>query len=223
MTVVIGCGSVGLLGIMAATDGWRVAPSWLSTPCRSDGRVPQALGAVVVEPGPEVARAVAALGGRRGADSVMEFVGLPAAQRLAWEILRPGGVMAVIGCHSAPSFAFSPAEAYDKNLTYRTGRCPARHYMERLTDRVARELPHIAQVVTHRFAPSDCVRAYDVFAHQRDGCVKAVFEFGHRSASMTVDGSSSVPGALESRARPIPTPDCPDSRQYFMYTVLSVV
>ena len=138
------------------------------------------LGAVVAEPGPEVARAVAALGGRRGADSVMEFVGLPDAQRLAWEILRPGGVMAVIGCHSAPSFAFSPAEAYDKNLTYRTGRCPARHYMERLTDRVAHEMPHIAQVVTHRFDPADCVRAYDVFAHQREGCVKAVFEFGKR-------------------------------------------
>ena len=83
------------------------------------------LGAVVAEPGPDVLRAVAALGGSRGADSVMEFVGLPDAQRLAWEVLRAGGVMAVIGCHSAPSFAFSPAEAYDKNLTYRTGRCPA--------------------------------------------------------------------------------------------------
>jgi alcohol dehydrogenase len=134
------------------------------------------LGAVVAEPGPEVSSAVAALGGSRGADSVMEFVGLPGAQRLAWEVLRPGGVMAVIGCHTAP-FAFSPAEAYDKNLTYRTGRCPARQQMEKLTERVLHDLPHITQVITHRFAPSDCVRAYDVFAHQRDGCVKAVFDF----------------------------------------------
>jgi threonine dehydrogenase-like Zn-dependent dehydrogenase len=84
--------------------------------------------------------------------------------------------MAAIGCHSAP-FAFSPSEAYDKNLTYRTGRCPARHQMTRLTDLVIRELPHITQVITHRFAPQDCVHAYDVFAHQRDGCVKAIFEF----------------------------------------------
>ena len=84
--------------------------------------------------------------------------------------------MAVIGCHSS-GFAFSPSEAYDKNLTYRTGRCPARHYMERLTVVVRRELPHITHVITHRFAPDDCGRAYDVFAHQRDGCVKAVFDF----------------------------------------------
>ncbi|AMY07514.1 2-deoxy-scyllo-inosamine dehydrogenase [Luteitalea pratensis] len=175
VTVVIGCGSVGVLGIIAATlAGARTIVAVDPVPERRARAA--ALGAVAMAPGPDVARTVAALGHGRGADSVMEFVGLPAAQRLAWEVLRPGGVMAVIGCHTS-AFAFSPSEAYDKNLTYRTGRCPARHYMERLTERVMQDLPHITQVVTHRFAPSDCVRAYDVFAHQRDGCVKAVFDF----------------------------------------------
>jgi threonine dehydrogenase-like Zn-dependent dehydrogenase len=178
VTVVIGCGSVGVLGIIAATlAGARTIVAVDPVPERRARAA--ALGAVAMAPGPDVARTVAALGHGRGADSVMEFVGLPAAQRLAWEVLRPGGVMAVIGCHTS-AFAFSPSEAYDKNLTYRTGRCPARHYMERLTERVMQDLPHITQVVTHRFAPSDCVRAYDVFAHQRDGCVKAVFEFAKR-------------------------------------------
>lgn len=175
VTVVIGCGSVGLLGILAArlAGAAHVVAVDLVPERRERAR---AFGATAVEPGPEVASAVHALGGLRGAASVMEFVGLPAAQRLAWEVLRPGGTMAVIGCHCAP-FAFSPSEAYDKNLTYRTGRCPARAYMERLTPRVIDDLPHITQVVTHRFAPADAVHAYDVFAHQRDGCVKAVFEF----------------------------------------------
>lgn len=176
VTVIIGSGSVGLLGIVAAKmAGARKIVA--VDPVLERRMRAASLGALAVAPGPDVTEAVASIGGSRGADSVMEFVGLPAAQRLAWEVIRPGGVMAVIGCHSAPSFAFSPAEAYDKNLTYRTGRCPARHYMDRLTDRVVDELPHIAQVVTHRFDPADCVRAYDVFAHQRDGCVKAVFEF----------------------------------------------
>jgi alcohol dehydrogenase len=173
--VVIGCGSVGVLGVIAAgLAGARTIVAVDPVPERRARAA--ALGAVTVAPGPDVARTIASLGHARGADSVMEFVGLPAAQRLAWQILRPGGVMAVIGCHTSP-FAFSPSEAYDKNLTYRTGRCPARHYMERLTERVTEELPHITQVITHRFAPVDCVHAYDVFAHQRDGCVKAVFEF----------------------------------------------
>ncbi len=177
VTVVIGCGSVGLLGILAAQLAGAGAIVAVDLVAERRGRA-AALGAVAVEPGPDVRAAVAALGGARGADSVMEFVGLPGAQRLAWEVLRPGGTMAVIGCHCAP-FAFTPSEAYDKNLTYRTGRCPARHYMERLTPRVVADLPHITQVVTHRFASSDCVHAYDVFAHHRDGCVKAVLEFGH--------------------------------------------
>ena len=175
VTVVIGCGSVGVLGIMAAKlagAGTIVAVD----PVPERRARAAALGAVAVEPGPDVAKTVASLGHGRGgqADELHHAVG--AAQRLAWEILRPGGVMAVIGCHTS-AFAFSPSEAYDKNLTYRTGRCPARHYMERLTERVMQDLPHIAQVITHRFAPADCVRAYDVFAHQRQGCVKAVFEF----------------------------------------------
>jgi alcohol dehydrogenase len=176
VTVIIGSGSVGLLGIIAAKMAGARRIVAVDPVLERRTRAAD-LGAVAVAPGADVIAAIASLGGSRGADSVMEFVGLPAAQRLAWEVLRPGGVMAVIGCHSAPSFAFSPAEAYDKNLTYRTGRCPARHYMDRLTDRVVSELPHIAHVVTHRFDPADCVRAYDVFAHQRDGCVKAVFEF----------------------------------------------
>lgn len=175
VTVVIGCGSVGLLGILAARA--HGASSIVAVDLVPERRArAEALGAVAAAPGPEVAAAVAAAGGRRGADSVLEFVGLPAAQRLAWEVVRPGGTIAAIGCHCAP-FAFTPSEAYDKNLTYRTGRCPARHYMDSLTDIVTREFPHVTQVITHRFAPQDAVRAYDVFAHQRDGCIKAVIEF----------------------------------------------
>lgn len=178
VTVVIGCGSVGLLGIVAARmHGARTIVAVDPVPTRRARAA--ALGAVAVAPGPEVSWTVASLGATRGAHSVMEFVGLPAAQRLAWETLSPGGVMAVIGCHSA-GFAFSPAEAYDKNLTYRTGRCPARHYMERLTERVVQDMPHITDVITHRFEPADCVNAYEVFAHHRDGCVKAVFDFASK-------------------------------------------
>jgi len=173
VTVVIGCGAVGLLGIRAARQ--RGAQQIVAVdPVQARRAQAEALGAIAVAPGAEVARTVAACGGLNGADSVLEFVGLPAAQRLAWEVLRPGGVMAVIGCHSAP-FAFTPAEAYDKNLTYRTGRCPARRYMAVLADRPEADLPDLTGVITHRFALADAVEAYDVFAHHRDGCVKAVF------------------------------------------------
>ena len=85
--------------------------------------------------------------------------------------------MSVVGCHCTPNFAFSPIDAFDKNLTYRTGRCPARHYMDKLTDRVASGEFEIDSFVTHFFSMDDSVRAYDVFSNRKDGCVKAVFEF----------------------------------------------
>ena len=78
VTVVIGCGSVGLLGIIAATlAGARTVVAVDPVPERRARAA--ALGAVAVAPGPDVARTVATLGHGRGADSVMEFVGLPAA------------------------------------------------------------------------------------------------------------------------------------------------
>ena len=112
-----------------------------------------------------------------GVDAVMELVGVPAAQTLAYQLLRPGGTMSVIGCHCTPNFSFSPVDAYDKNLTYRTGRCPARHYMDLLTDRVTSGEFEIDSFVSNRFSPDDCVEAYDVFSNRKDGCLKAVFEF----------------------------------------------
>ena len=104
----------------------------------------------------------------------MELVGLPAAQRLAYDLVRPGGTLSVIGCHCTPHFSFSPAEAYDKNLTYRTGRCPARSYMPRLAQRLLEEPVDLSWCITHRFSISDAESAYQTFAHAEDNCVKAV-------------------------------------------------
>lgn len=176
LTVVIGCGSVGLLSIMAAQYlGARNLIAVDRVPARRE--LATSLGVTSVAPGAEAIESVMQLSDGRGADSVMELVGLPDAQRLAYEIIRPGGVMSVIGCHSSPSFSFSPTEAYNKNLTYKTGRCSARHYMEKLTRRVLEEQWMIDTMITHRFKPSDCVRAYDVFSNQKDGCIKAAFDF----------------------------------------------
>ena len=54
------------------------------------------------------------LTGGRGADAVLELVGSPAALRLAFDALRPGGVLSSVGCHTAQTFPFTPVEAYNK-------------------------------------------------------------------------------------------------------------
>ncbi len=173
--VVIGCGTVGLLSIIAARN-LGAEKLYAIDPIAERRQAAEALGATPLTPEAAVGEIKNATNGL-GADSVMELVGNPAAQRLAYEVMRPGGTMSVVGCHCTPDFAFSPIDAFDKNLTYRTGRCPARHYMDKLTDRVADGEFEIDGFVTHRFSMDDSVRAYDVFSNRKDGCVKAVFEF----------------------------------------------
>ena len=173
--VVIGCGTVGLLSIIAAKH-LGAEKLYAIDPVPNRRKEAEALGAIALTPEQAVA-AIADATDQRGADSVMELVGNPAAQQLAYQVMRPGGTMSVVGCHCTPNFAFSPIDAFDKNLTYRTGRCPARHYMDKLTDRVADGEFEIDSFVTHHFSVDQSVQAYDVFSNRKDGCVKAVFEF----------------------------------------------
>ena len=78
------------------------------------------LGAIVADPAEatEYVREIANRTGRGGADTVLEAVGLPAAQQLSFQLVRPGGVISAVGMHTAAHFTFSPEDAYNRNLTY---------------------------------------------------------------------------------------------------------
>jgi len=110
----------------------------------------------------------------RGADAVMEVVGSPDALRLAIDLLRPGGTISSVGVHTANHFSFSPGEAYDKNLVYKIGRCPAYYYAEKLLrEQVIQRYP-VEKIITHHFNLTDGARAYEVFDKKMDNCIKAV-------------------------------------------------
>ena len=174
--VVIGCGTVGLLAIASA---FRIGATQVLAidPQPSRLQIASNMGAKAFSDTDEIHNAVMQATEGRGADAVLELVGLPEAQKLAIDLIRPGGTLSVIGCHCTPHFAFSPTEAYDKNLTYRTGRCPARHYMSLLADSLETKPMDLSWCITHRFNLDDGVKAYDVFANRKDGCVKAVIDF----------------------------------------------
>ena len=110
----------------------------------------------------------------RGADVVLEAVGSPAATRLAVDLLRPGGTLAAAGVHTEAQFSFSPGEAYDKNLTYRAGRCSARAYMERALALIERHRHPFSELVSHRLPLADGPHAYEIFDRKLEGCTKVV-------------------------------------------------
>lgn len=173
VVAVVGCGPVGLMAVVAARElgAERVVavdaiPERLVLAARF-GAEPLALAA---DPVAAVREATEG----RGADAVVEAVGSPEATRLAYDLVRPGGTIAAVGVHTEARLAFSPVEAYDKNLTYRSGRCPARRYMDRLLPLVAERRHDLGTLVSHRMRLEDGPRAYDLFDRRLEGCTKVV-------------------------------------------------
>lgn len=183
ITVVIGCGAVGLSAIAAAAFlGAETIIAVDPVDTRRDRA--SSLGAISVTPDDAeetVGEAAARLGGRGGADSVLEAVGLPAAQELAFKLVRPGGVISAVGMHTSEQFSFSPADAYNRNVTYRAGRCPVRSYLNRLLGEVetGRLVVPVDQIVTHSNVPlSAGPEAYHQFSNRIDDCVKVMLSPG---------------------------------------------
>jgi len=173
VVVVLGCGPVGLAAVVAAREqgAHRVFAvdaivERLTLAARFGGE-PLVLGEDVI---PAVRDATSG----RGADAVLEVVGSPEASRLAFDLVRAGGVVAIAGVHHESRFAFSPLEAYDRNLTLRIGRCPARSHMDELLP-LLRRRTDLAAIVTHRRPLADGASAYRLFDLKQDGCIKVVF------------------------------------------------
>ena len=180
ITVVIGCGSVGLCAIVAARHlgAERVVAVDL---VESRQRRASELGAMTASPddAPALVSELAAKTGQIGADSVLEAVGHPSAQKLAFDLVRPGGVISAIGVHTSEHFSFSPTDAYDRNVTYRAGRCPVRSYLDRMLKLVESgdlAIP-VEQIVTESRLPlSQGEEAYRRFAARSEDCVKILLD-----------------------------------------------
>jgi len=176
--VVIGCGPVGLMTIVAARHlGAETLFAIDTIPERllkanQFGAVP--LNASTINVKEEILNHTHG----RGADAVMEVVGSEATLKLAIDLLRPGGTISSVGVHTAKHFAFSPGEAYDKNITYKSGRCAARYYSEKLLREEVPQRYAIDEIITHQFFLSDGPNAYEVFDKKIDGCIKAILATG---------------------------------------------
>jgi len=174
LTVVVGCGPVGLLAVRAALErGARevvavdVVPSRLEAAAR--------FGATPAPPDPAAALAfVRERSEGRGADAAVEAVGSAESTRLAADLLRLGGRLAAVGVHVEPHLALSPGEIYDRNLRYAAGRCPARHYMPASLAIAQRDTALLSTLITQRLPLSEGVEAYRRFAAREPGWTKVV-------------------------------------------------
>ncbi|KAK3897872.1 putative zinc-type alcohol dehydrogenase-like protein YbdR [Staphylotrichum tortipilum] len=164
VVVVIGCGPVGLCAIISALEH---KPRHLfavdSVPSRLE--LAKALGAEPLNflDGKEaMLERVRAVSDGRGADAVIEVVGLSPALRTAFDLLRPFGAISSIGVHNA-EIPWSGSEAYGKNLRLQMGRCPVRSIFPEALEALARNQDKFSFMFDKIMPLSEAVEGYELF------------------------------------------------------------
>ncbi len=173
--VVIGCGPVGLLTIMSAFE--QGAQHIVAIDAVYERlEIANQLGAVAWHLNENPVLYILEKTHGVGAEAVMEAVGSPGAQDLAIKLVRPGGIISSVGVHTAHDFSFSPAEAYNLNLTFKTGRCPARYYMDIVLPKLEDWKWDLDMLFSHELPLSKGPRAYEIFDRKEDKALKIVLK-----------------------------------------------
>ncbi|MEX2424204.1 MAG: alcohol dehydrogenase catalytic domain-containing protein [Acidimicrobiia bacterium] len=164
---VIGLGAVGLCAV-AAAHARGVGDILAIDPVESRRAAATALGASTASPSEAT--------GRFGA--IVEAAGPLTAQRLAVDLADVGATISIIAVQTSEHFGIHPVNAYDKNLTIRTGRAPVRSVLAQILPGVADGTIRVptSTVVTHPDRPlSDGPELYRSFAARDGALIKAMF------------------------------------------------
>jgi threonine dehydrogenase-like Zn-dependent dehydrogenase len=174
VNVVIGCGPVGLMAIAGARELGAEKVYAVDT-IQDRLTMAEKFGAIPINASKvnavEIIREATE---NRGADAVMEAVGNMITGKLAYEMVRPGGIISMVGVCTEQVMPFSPTDAYNKNLTFKVGRCPARFLMDTLIPMVQSGRHDYTSIITHRMKLSDGAKGYDIFANKKDHCLKVI-------------------------------------------------
>ena len=173
---IVGAGPIGLAALLTAQF---YSPAEIIMIDLDDNRLATAkqfgATAIINSSDGQAAAAILKLTGGRGADTVIEAVGIPATFELCEEIVAPGGVIANIGVHGT-KVSLHLERLWDRNVTITT----------RLVDTVSTPMLlktvqsgkiDPKRLVTHRFKLDAILEAYETFAHAADSkALKVIIE-----------------------------------------------
>ena len=108
-------------------------------------------------------KAVMKLTEKRGADCVIEAVGIPATFELCQELIAPGGIIANIGVHGT-KVNLHLESLWDRNIAITT-RLVDTATIPMLFKTVAAKKIDPTLLITHHFTLDDIVKAYDTFGN----------------------------------------------------------
>ncbi|KAJ9319106.1 hypothetical protein DTO271D3_694 [Paecilomyces variotii] len=173
--VIIGCGPVGLCAVINALE---YKPKHILAVDSVPSRLEQAK-ALGAEPWnfmtdrQGLEERVKELTDGRGADVVIEVVGLSPALRTAFELVRPFGTISSVGVHNG-EIPWTGQDAYNKNLKTQMGRCPVRSVFPEALAVLTKNQDKLAFMTQNIMPLSKAVEAYDLFNSMK--VQKIIFE-----------------------------------------------
>jgi len=160
VVVVAGAGPVGLMAVLCAVGTARRVIAIDAVAARR--ALAQSLGATAVDP-TDAAELVASASGGIGADSVIEASGSPAALSAAFELVRPQGIVSVVGAHFEPDFPLNNALMFEKEITLSFSIGNPGRDRERLLAMIADGALRPSAVISHTIDLADAVEGYRAF------------------------------------------------------------
>jgi len=164
VVAIIGAGPVGLAALLTAQF---YSPAELIMIDLDDNRLALATRfgatATINSTDGKATERVLAMTSGRGADTVIEAVGIPATFALCQTLVAPGGTIANIGVHGA-KVDLHLESLWDRNITITTRLVDTVSTPMLLNMLVAHKIaPKL--LITHRFTLDEILKAYDTFAH----------------------------------------------------------
>jgi alcohol dehydrogenase len=195
---VFGCGPVGLMTMKVARlrgaekiigldiEPYRLKKAKETTGCET----------ILVEDAKQAVEAVRSMTGGRGADVVVDAVGMEAdrtflqsltniihvqagtinALKMAFSAVRRGGFVSVLGVYATTYDNFPFGQMFDKGFTVRAGQATVYDYIDELTDLVKNEKIITDDIITHKLPLTEVEHAYKIFANKEDDCVKVILK-----------------------------------------------
>jgi 2-desacetyl-2-hydroxyethyl bacteriochlorophyllide A dehydrogenase len=112
----------------------------------------------------------------RGADVVLEAVGIEPSLKSTFNYVRPAGTISAVGMYTEPEFPFPMFQAFLRNTTFRIGVCPVKRYMGKILGMVAEGKMDPSMIITHTMSLDEAPNGYDIFTHRKENCVKVLLK-----------------------------------------------
>jgi L-iditol 2-dehydrogenase len=112
----------------------------------------------------------------KGLDVVFECCGQKEAIEQAFDLLKPGGVLMLIGIPEFDTWSFPVDKGRHKEVTIKNVR-RQNGAVEETLEMLENGTVDVSKMATHRFSFSDTKEAFDLVASYGDGVMKAMIDF----------------------------------------------